>query len=169
MDAGRSARRLPLRRRDAVHLLAAASGSEAEHYPGAPQVVVVGKTAGSVAAPIYGGLVADRLPRAKVVVFGAQSGAWPDDPDFNASILDGRWNAYRAVPAWATAGLGAAEWAVPRFWIQAGRHRPQLVLARFDYAYDPHAASEVTRWMPGTRRTSSPGSTQTSGPSRPPG
>jgi hypothetical protein len=121
----------------------------AEHYPDATQVVVVGKTAGSVAAPLYGGLVADRLPRAEVTVFGAQSGAWPDDPDFNADVLGARWGAYDAVPGWAVDGLTGRDWGVPRFWIQAGRHDPDLVLGRFDFAFDAHAASEVTQWTDG--------------------
>ena len=119
----------------------------AENYPDAEDVIVVGKTAGSVAAPIYGGLIADLLPDAKVTVFGAQSGAWPDDEGFNAEILEGRWGAYGAVPDWAVAGLDVAQWGVPRFWSQAARHDPQMVLARFDFAFDPHAASEVTRWV----------------------
>jgi len=121
----------------------------AEHYPNAAQVVVIGKTAGSVAAPIYGGLVADRLPNAKVIVFGAQSGAWPNNPDFNASILDARWGAYATMPDWAVNGLTVDDWGVPRFWIQAGRHNLNLVLARFDFAYDPHATSELTQWLDG--------------------
>ncbi|WP_327010177.1 pectinacetylesterase family protein [Dactylosporangium sp. NBC_01737] len=122
----------------------------ARHYPGATEVVVVGKTAGSVAAPIYGGLVADRLPGARVTVFGAQSGAWPDHPDFNAGVLDARWGAYKAVPAWAVDELAVRDWGVPRFWSQAGRHDPQLVLGRFDFADDPHAASELARWTSGS-------------------
>jgi hypothetical protein len=121
----------------------------AEHYPSAAQVVVIGKTAGSIAAPLYGGLVADRLPHAKVTVFGAQSGAWPDNPDFNAKVLGKAWGAYRAVPAWASDGLTVRDWGIPRFWIQAAHHAPGLVLSRFDYAFDPHAAVEATRWMPG--------------------
>lgn len=116
----------------------------ADHYPEVKQVVVIGKTAGSVAAPIYGGLVADRLPQAKVIVFGAQSGAWPDDPGFNTDVLDKRWGAYDVLPAWA------GKVGVPRFWVQAGRHNPRLVLARFDFAYDPKATSELTRWTTGT-------------------
>ena len=59
----------------------------AEHYPDAAQVVVVGKSGGSVAAPIYGGLAADLLPDAHVTVFGANSGSFPDDPDLNAEFL----------------------------------------------------------------------------------
>lgn len=128
---------------------AAALDHLAERYPDAEQVVVVGKTAGSVAAPLYGGLVADRLPDARVVVLGAQSGAWPDHPDFNAGVLDERWGAYDAAAEWAVDGLSAAEWGVPRFWVQAGRHDPDLVLSRFDFAYDPKATSELTRWLEG--------------------
>lgn len=119
----------------------------AKHYPDAAQVVVVGKTAGAVAAPIYGGLVADRLPNAKVTVFGAQSGAWPDNPDFNTRILGKRWGAYNTMPGWAVEGLTVREWGVPRFWTQSGLHNPNLVLARFDYAFDSHAAVEVTKWL----------------------
>jgi hypothetical protein len=119
----------------------------AEHYPDATEVVVVGKTAGSVAAPIYGGLVADRLPDAKVTVLGGQSGAWPDHPDFNTTILDEAWGAYDAAPDWAVEGLAVRDWGVPRFWTQAGLRDPDLTLARFDFAYDPSAAVEVTQWM----------------------
>ena len=53
------------------------------------------------------------------------------------------------MPDWAVAGLGVREWGVPRFWSQAARHDPQLVLARFDFAFDPQAASEVTKWIGG--------------------
>jgi Pectinacetylesterase len=113
----------------------------AERYPGADQVVVVGKTAGSIAAPIYGGLVADLLPEAQVTVFGGQSGHFPDDPDFNAEILGERWGAYATMPDWeVNDGLTARDWGPPRFWIQAGLHDPEIVLARFDYAYDANAA-----------------------------
>jgi hypothetical protein len=121
----------------------------AEQYPDATQVVVVGKTAGSVAAPLYAGLVADLLPNAEVIVFGGQSGAWPDDPGFNTDILEGQWGAYSAAPEWATIGLEVSEWGVPRFWTQAAAHDPNLVLSRFDFAYDDHAASEITGWIGG--------------------
>ena len=112
-----------------------------EHYPHATQVVVVGKTVGSIAAPVYGGLAADRLPDAQVTVFGGQSGHIPDDPDFNAEILGNLWGAYDNMPDWeVNKGLTAREWGPQRFWIQAGLHDPAIVMARFDYAYDPNAA-----------------------------
>ena len=71
----------------------------AEHYPDATQVVVVGKSGGSVAAPVYGGLAADLLPHAHVIVFGANSGAFPDDPDLNAEFGE-LWGAYANMPDW---------------------------------------------------------------------
>ena len=121
----------------------------AENYPDASQVVVIGKTAGSIAAPLYGGLVADRLPDTKVTVVGAQSGAWPNNPDFNIDILDTAWGAYDTMPDWAVNGLTAGQWGIPTFWTQADLHNPDLLLSRFDYAYDPHAAVEVTGWKHG--------------------
>ena len=116
----------------------------AEHYPDAAQVVVVGKTAGSVAAPVYGGLVADLLPDAQVTVFGGQSGAFPEDPDTNADILAGLWGAYDTMPDWeVNDGLTAREWGPTRFWIQAGRHDSDIVMARFDYAFDRNAQRQL--------------------------
>ena len=119
----------------------AALGYLAEHYPDATQVVVVGNTGGSVAAPVYGGLVADLLPDAQVTVLGGGSGHFPDDPDFNAEILGELWGVYDTMPDWeVNEGLTAHDWGIPRFWIQAGLHDPDIVMARFDFAYDPNAA-----------------------------
>jgi Pectinacetylesterase len=112
-----------------------------EHYPDAEQVVVVGKTDGSLAAPVYGGLVSDLLADAQVTVFGGQSGHIPDDPDLNAEFFGELWGAYDNMPDWeVNEGLTARDWGPQRFWIQAGLHNPEIVLARFDYAYDRSAA-----------------------------
>ena len=41
------------------------------------------------------------------------------------------------MPDWeVNEGLTAADWGPPRFWVQAGLHDPDVVLARFDHAYD---------------------------------
>jgi Pectinacetylesterase len=113
----------------------------AEHYPDAAQVVVVGKTNG--AAPLYSGLVADLLPDAQVTVLGGQSGHIPDDPDLNAEIGE-LWGAYGTMPDWeVNEGLTARDWGLRRFWIQAGLHDPDIVLARFDFAYDREAAGDA--------------------------
>jgi hypothetical protein len=116
----------------------------AENYPSATQIVVVGKTAGSVAAPVYGGLVADLLPDAQITVFGAQSGAFPDDPNLNGEIIGDMWGAFDNMPNWEiNEGLTARDWGTRRFWIQAGLHDPDIVMARFDYAFDPHAVEAL--------------------------
>ena len=108
----------------------------AENYPDATEVVVVGESAGSVAAPVYGGLVADLLPDADVTVLADSSGAYPDDPDVNVEIL-GQWGIFETMPDWdVNDGLTARDWGIPRFWVQAGLHDPDIVLARFDFAYD---------------------------------
>jgi Pectinacetylesterase len=129
----------------------AALGYVAEHYPDAAQVVVVGKTVGSVAAPIYGGLVADLLPDAHVTVFGGQSGHIPDDPAI-AEIL-GHWGVDDNMPDWeVNEGLTAGDWDPPQLWIQAGLHNPDIVMARFDFAYDTSAveSAEVEGQDPST-------------------
>jgi Pectinacetylesterase len=116
----------------------------AENYPAAAQVVVVGKTNGSIAAPVYGGLASELLPDARVTVFGGQSGHIPDDPDLNAEILGERWGAYANMPDWeVNEGLTARDWGPPRFWIQAGLHDPDIVMARFDFAFDREAAGSA--------------------------
>ena len=115
-----------------------------ENYPDAAQVVIVGKSVGSIAAPIYGGLVGDLLPDAQVTVFGGQSGHIPDDPELNAEVLGVAWGAHGTMPDWeVNEGLTARDWGPRQFWIQAGLHDPDIVLARFDYAYDQEAAKSA--------------------------
>jgi Pectinacetylesterase len=119
----------------------AALGYIAENYPDAAQVVVAGKTNGSVAAPVYGGLAADRLPDARITLFGAQSGHVPDNLELYAEVFGEVWGAYDNMPDWeVNQGLTARDWDPQRFWIQAGLHDPDIVMARFDYAYDQQAA-----------------------------
>jgi Pectinacetylesterase len=113
-----------------------------EHYPDAAQVVVVGKSNG--VAPVYGGLASDLLPDAQVTVLGGSSGHFSDDPDYNAAILGERWGAYGNMPDWeVNDGLTVRDWGPRAFWIQAGLHDRDIVMARFDWAYDREAAGDV--------------------------
>lgn len=115
-----------------------------DNYPDADQVVVVGVSAGSVAAPVYGGLVSDALPEAQITVFADSSGAYPDDPDLNTDIL-GLWGTFETMPGWdVNEELTAQDWGIPRFWIQAGLHDPKIVMARFDHAFDQVQADYMT-------------------------
>lgn len=115
---------------------AAAVAYLAERFGGADQVVVVGESAGSVAAPLYSGLVADALPEAQVTVFADGSGAYPDEPTLNATV-GGLWGTMNAIPDWeVNEGMTVEEWSLPGLWVQAGTHNPDIVMSRFDFAYD---------------------------------
>jgi Pectinacetylesterase len=104
-------------------------------FPGATEVVVIGESAGAIASPLYAGLVSDRLPDARITVLADGSGAYPDVPAINDIIV--AWGAGKAILAWPeNAGLTAEHWSFPGLFIQSGRHDPDIVFARHDYAYD---------------------------------
>jgi Pectinacetylesterase len=108
----------------------------AENFVDAEQVVVVGESAGSIASPVYAGLVSDLLPDAQITVYADGSGAYPDDPAQNAGI-GGLWGTFESMPDWeVNEGLTPEDWGIPRFWVQAGLHDPEIVMSRFDFAYD---------------------------------
>jgi len=104
----------------------------AEHFPDAEQVVVVGESAGSIAAAVYGGLVGDALPDARITVFADGSGAYPDNPDLNAG-MSALWGSVQ--PEWA-ADVPPEDWSIPGMVEFAGLHNPDIVMSRFDFAYD---------------------------------
>lgn len=107
-------------------------------FPGATEVVVMGESAGSVAAPFYAGLVSDRLPGARVTVLANGSGGTPTLPDDVARSMATGWGLAGVVPPWpATAGLAAEQWfGVPALFVHSGRHDPDITFARVDYAFD---------------------------------
>ena len=105
-------------------------------FPDATEIVVAGSSAGSVAAPLFSGLVSDLYPDAKISVVADASGAYPSNPVINTSI-GSLWGAFSIIPDWpANEGLTPADWGVPELIIQAGRHDPEIRFARFDNAFD---------------------------------
>ncbi|MDE0066763.1 MAG: pectin acetylesterase-family hydrolase [Acidimicrobiaceae bacterium] len=105
-------------------------------FPGATEIVVAGSSAGSVAAPFFGGLASDLYPDAKVSVVADASGAYPSNPVINVAI-GSLWGAFSVVPDWpVNEGVTPAEWGVPEMFIQAGLHDPDIRFARFDNAFD---------------------------------
>jgi len=113
-------------------------------FPDATDVVVVGESAGSIAAPLYAGLASDRLPDARITALADGSGSFPDDPAVN-DLIAAAWGTGNAIPDWPeNAGLTAEQWSLPGLFIQSGRHDPQIVFARHDYAYDENQTS----WYP---------------------
>ena len=104
-------------------------------FPDAASVAVMGESAGSIAAPLYAGIVSDRLPRARITVLADGSGSYPDVPRFNNLIT--AWGAGNTLPDWAGSGSpSAGRLSFPGFFIQSGRHNPKIVFARHDHAYD---------------------------------
>jgi hypothetical protein len=97
-------------------------------FPDATNVVVIGESAGSIAAPLYAGLVSDRLPDARITVLADGSGAYPDAPAIN-----------RLIAAW-----GGGNASFPGLFIQSGRHDREIVFARHDYAYDEEQESRLS-------------------------
>lgn len=113
----------------------------AERFPGATEVVVAGESAGSVATPLYAGLTHDLLPDALIKVVADGSGAYPDVPAVNA-FIGTQWGTMNAVPDWPeSAGVTPEEWSLPGLFVQAGKHAPDIVFARHDYAYDQTQAA----------------------------
>ena len=101
------------------------------------EVVVSGSSAGSAAAPLFGGLVSDRYPEARVAVVADSSGAYPDNPTVNAAI-GGLWGVDEAIPDWpVNQGLTIADIGLPGLFVQSGLHHPGLRFSRFDHALDP--------------------------------
>jgi Pectinacetylesterase len=110
----------------------------AENFPDAAQVVVVGASAGSIAAPPYAGVISDQLPDAQITVFADGSGAYPDAT--NPQIVD-LWGS-SAVRSTFPEYTG--EWSLPRYFVAAGLHDREIVMARFDFAFDAVQAEFMT-------------------------
>jgi len=133
-----------------VHHKGLVNGSAAlEHlastFPDATEVVVMGESAGSAAAPLYAGLVSDRFPDARITVLADGSGSYPDAPAFNR-LLGEVWGTTAAVPPWPErVDENADLWSAPGLFVQSGRHDPEIVFARHDYAYDGNQESWFLR------------------------
>jgi hypothetical protein len=78
-------------------------------FPGATDIVVIGESAGSIAAPLYAGLVSDRLADARITVLADGSGAYPDGPEITNLVAPSGAPATPSragprKPAWPTSG-----------------------------------------------------------------
>jgi pectinacetylesterase len=113
----------------------------ADSFPDATDIVVVGESAGSIAAPLYGGIVADRYPDARIAVLADGSGSYPDLPEING-LLEA-WGAADAIPAWPERTDGGAALSIPGLFVLSGHAHPDITFARLDYAYDEEQASRL--------------------------
>jgi hypothetical protein len=81
-------------------------------FPDAADVVVMGESAGSIAAPFYASLVSDRLPDARITVPADGSGAFPDGPEVSG-------------PTSAAWGVAADDsWSPPSLFVRSWQHGP---------------------------------------------
>ncbi|MGY1754588.1 pectin acetylesterase-family hydrolase [Blastococcus sp. SYSU D01042] len=118
-----------------VNATAALEGM-AERFPAAAEVVVLGFSAGSAGAPLYGGLAHDLLPDADIAVIADASGAYPGD-ELITTAIGGLWGIFADLPAWPeSAGEPQSAWSLPGLFVQAGRHVPGIALATIDTAQD---------------------------------
>ena len=126
---------LTVQHKGAVNATAALDDLAAQ-FPGATQIVVTGESAGSLPAPLYAGLAHDLLPDSAITVLADGSGAYPDVPAVNARV-GALWGTEAAIPPWPeNSGLTAADWGAPELFIQAGKHDPEIIFGRHDYAFD---------------------------------
>jgi hypothetical protein len=96
-------------------------------FPRVADVVVIGASAGSVAAPFYAGLVADRMPAAHVTSIADSSGSYPDSPAMNRVLTGSAWNAGPILPQNAS---------LPGLVIAGGKRHPGIVFGRIDHLQD---------------------------------
>ena len=126
---------LTVQHKGAINATAALDDLAAQ-FPDATQVVVAGESAGSVPTPLYAGLAHDLLPSSAITALADGSGAYPDDPAINAR-LGALWGTQGAIPSWPeNAGLTAADWGAPDLFVRAGKHDPDIIFGRHDYAFD---------------------------------
>jgi hypothetical protein len=108
----------------------------AQEFPDAQEVVVVGQSAGSAGAPLYGGLAHDLLPDASITVLADASGAYPGDAGIT-TVIGGLWGIFDALPTWPeTAGDPPTAWSLPGLFIQTSKHVPDARFATINTADD---------------------------------
>ncbi|RBY84703.1 pectin acetylesterase-family hydrolase [Blastococcus sp. TF02A-26] len=101
----------------------------AQRFPDAEQVIVLGQSAGSAGAPLYGGLAHDLLPDAQISVVADASGAYPGDEAITTAI-GGLWGIFDGLPDWPeAAGDPPAAWSLPALFVQTSEHVPGIQLA----------------------------------------
>ncbi|SEO86299.1 pectin acetylesterase-family hydrolase [Trujillonella endophytica] len=108
----------------------------AEEFPDASEVIVLGQSAGSASAALYGGLAADRFPDAQVTVLADASAAYPGDEALT-TVVGGLWGIAAGLPDWPeAAGDPPTAWSLPGLFVQTAEHVPGIRLATINTADD---------------------------------
>jgi hypothetical protein len=108
----------------------------AQEFPDAEEVIVVGQSAGSASAPLYGGLASDLLPDAQITVIADASGAYPGDEGIT-TLIGGLWGIAEGLPDWPeAAGDPPTAWSLPGLFVQTSEHVPGVRLANINTVDD---------------------------------
>jgi hypothetical protein len=114
------------------------------NFAAATRVVVLGESAGAVAAPVYGGLAASRFPQAVITTIADSAGAYPDLPELNTQ-LSNAWNVQTLITALTGDARDTANFSLPGLTVLSGLHHPTVVFSRHDYSSDPDQANWLER------------------------
>ena len=97
---------------------------------------MTGSSAGGIPSPLFGGFVSDALPDADIAVLADGSGGYPSNPPVN-QLIGSLWGTTNNIPDWPVfADIGPGELGIPDLFSFAGRHDPDIRMARYDNAYD---------------------------------
>lgn len=107
-----------------------------KRFPDAEDIVVAGESAGSIPTPLYAGELSDSYPDAKITVFADGSGGYPNDPGLVGTVGN-IWGTGGSIPDWPELkGMTVPNWNFAELFISAGKHNPNIVFSRYDYAFD---------------------------------
>jgi hypothetical protein len=99
------------------------------------RIFVLGSSAGAVASPLYGGLVAEHYPDAQIAVLGDSAGGFRLGAEQRA-ILDG-WGTVEILPGWSEyEGVSADTLSNETLIIASATRFPDVVFAQYNSAYD---------------------------------
>ena len=115
---------------------ATALTAAAAAFPDVTDVVVAGSSAGSAPAPAYAGIAGDLFPDARITAIADASGAYPGTEGITMAVGT-LWGIGNALPRWPeTAGEPQTAWSLPRLFVQAAKHNPDITFVKYDTAYD---------------------------------
>lgn len=100
------------------------------------EIVVAGTSAGSIPSPLYGQLIADRYPDARVTVLGDAAGAYRREVSVDGPTFEqwGTVERLQEVPGYE--GVTDAELSFSRLYVTAGDRHPEMQLLQYDAAND---------------------------------
>jgi hypothetical protein len=98
-------------------------------------IFVAGSSAGGVAAPFYGGIIAEHYPDAQLAVLGDSAGGFRFGAA-NAAIMES-WGTVDILPDWPEyEGISAEKLFNETFYIASANRFPDAVFAQYNSAHD---------------------------------